>query len=106
MLQPETIVRAAPEDEVVSCSLAGEAALLSLRHNAYYGLDTVGAYVWELLKPGPSVAQVHQALLQRFEVEPERCRSDLLALLAEMAQADLITIHQPNEHEPPPIPAS
>lgn len=95
MLRPETIVLASPESEVASCSLAGEAALLSLRHSTYYGLDTVGAYVWELIKPGRSVADIQRSLLQRFDVEPERCERDLLALLGQMAEADIITL-QPN----------
>jgi len=93
MLQPETIVRALPETEVVSCSLAGEAALLSLRHGTYYGLDAVGAHVWELIRPGRSVAEVQHALLQRFDVDAERCERDLRALFSQMAHAGLITMH-------------
>lgn len=102
MLRRESVVRAASEDEVVSCSLAGEAALLSLRHGTYYGLDTVGAYVWELSKSGASVAQIHHALLQRFEVESKRCEDDLIALLDDMAQADLLTVQQPPEQPKAP----
>lgn len=92
MLRRETIVLALPESEVVSCFLAGEAALLSLRQSTYYGLGTVGAYVWELIKPGLSVEAIHHALLERFDVEPERCERDLLALLLQMKEAELITI--------------
>ena len=91
MLQPETIVLAAPESEVVSCSLAGEAALLHLRHGTYYGLDTVGAYVWELIKPGCSFSEVQRAVVQRFDVDAQRCERDLQFLLQQMAEAELIT---------------
>lgn len=95
MLRPTTLVRAAGEDAVVSCSLAGEAALLHLRRGAYYGLDTVGACVWEMLQQEKAVAQIHSALLARFEVEPERCERDLLALLAQMEEAGLILTREP-----------
>ena len=95
MIQRDATVKAASEDEVVACRLAGEAALLSLRHDAYYGLDAVGAVIWELIQPGRTVAEVHAALLARYDVDPERCERDLLALLGDMAQAGLISVQPP-----------
>lgn len=77
----------------VSCDLAGEAAILDLQSGVYYGLDAVGARIWELIQEPKTVTEVRDALLQEFDVEPERCQSDLLALLEQMSQNKLIEIH-------------
>ncbi len=90
MIGPGSRLRAAPEDHVVSCALAGEAALLDLGSGAYYGLDEVGAYVWGLLQQESRVADLLRALLLRYDVEPARCERDLLALLGQLHQAGLI----------------
>jgi len=36
-------------DDVVSCDLDGEAAILNLKDGVYYGLDPVGAKIWNLI---------------------------------------------------------
>ncbi len=85
-----SIVRASTRQ--VSCHLTGEAAILNLESGVYYGLDEVGARVWTLISEPKRVAEVRDALLQEYEVEPERCERDLLALLASLADAGLIEI--------------
>lgn len=77
----------------VSCDLAGEAAILDLQSGVYYGLDAVGARIWELIQEPKTVTEVRDALMEEFDVEPERCQSDLLALLEQMSQNKLIEIH-------------
>src|SRR6266849_192279 len=54
----------------VSCDLGGEAAILHVRKGMYYGLDPVGARVWELLQQPRSVQEIKESLLKEFEVEP------------------------------------
>ena len=85
-----TIVVAAPEQ--VSCSLGEEAAILNLKNNVYYGMNPVGARVWELLKQPKSVAELRDILLEEFEVDQERCGKDLLALLATLRGEGLIEV--------------
>ena len=36
-------------DDVVSCDLDGEAAILNIKDGVYYGLDPVGAKIWNLI---------------------------------------------------------
>jgi hypothetical protein len=81
----------------VSCDLDGEAAILNLRSGVYYGLDRVGAWIWNAIQTPQTVAEIQEAMLREYEVEPERCERDLLALLEELAAAGLIEIR----NEPP-----
>jgi hypothetical protein len=92
-LEMDSIVVASQEQ--VSCELAGEAAILNLKNDSYYGLNSVGAAVWSLMQEPIPVSALHRALLARYEVEPERCAADLLALLREMVDHGLIEVKAP-----------
>jgi Coenzyme PQQ synthesis protein D (PqqD) len=78
--------------EQVSCPLGEEAAILNLKNSVYYGMNSVGARVWELLKQPTSVAALRDALLDEYEVDPDRCAQDLLALLHKMRDEGLIEV--------------
>jgi hypothetical protein len=79
----------------VSCDLNGEAAILHLERGRYFGLDPVGARIWELVQTPKSVSELHEALLREYAVEPDRLENDLLALLDEMAEQHLIDVDRP-----------
>ncbi|HXN27024.1 MAG TPA: PqqD family protein [Candidatus Acidoferrales bacterium] len=85
-----TIVVATSEQ--VSCPLGEESAILNLKNSVYYGMNPVGARVWDLLKQPKSVAELRNALLEEFEVDEVRCGGDLLALLETMRSEGLIEI--------------
>lgn len=76
----------------VSCDLAGEAAILNLKNSVYYGLDPVGARIWNLIQTPTTVAAVRDAIVQEYEVEAERCERDLLDLLQKLASEGLIDV--------------
>ena len=76
----------------VSCSLGDEAAILHMRSGTYYGLDPVGARVWSLLEKPRTVEELRAALLEEYEVEPQRCEGDLLALLEKLLTEGLIEV--------------
>lgn len=77
-------------EQQVSSDLGGEAVILSLADGTYYGLDAVGARVWELLQRPSTVAELRDAVLREYEVEEEQCTRDLLVLLEQMMNAHLI----------------
>ena len=76
----------------VSCSLGAEAAILNTKHGIYYGLDPIGTQVWKLLRTPRKVGDIHEVLLQEYDVDPERCKRDLLVLLEELLGAGLIEV--------------
>ncbi len=76
----------------VSSDLAGEAVILNMEDGVYYGLDAVGARIWQLIQEPKSVKEVHGTLLEEFDVEPDRCMSDLLAVLQSLEDHHLITV--------------
>jgi hypothetical protein len=90
MLSNTSIVVASPEQ--VSSDLAGEIVMLNLKNGTYYGLDEVGARVWNLVQAPTPVAAIRDTILDEYDVEPERCEHDLLALLQELEGAGLIEV--------------
>ena len=76
----------------VSTELAGKTAILNLKNQTYYSLDEVGSQVWHLLRQPRRVAEVRDALVQEYDVEPDQCERDLLALLQQLAEQGLIEV--------------
>src|SRR5215207_4478914 len=76
----------------VSSDLGGEVAILDLKAGMYYGLDEVGARIWELIQEPRAVREVHNMLLSQYDVERERCERDLLSLLQQLADEGLVEV--------------
>jgi hypothetical protein len=76
----------------VSSDLGGEVAILDLKAGVYYGLDAVGARIWSLIQEPRTVNEIRDILLEEYEVEPERCEHDLLALLRRLADEGLVEV--------------
>jgi hypothetical protein len=66
--------------------------MLNLKNGVYYGLDPVGARIWNLIQQPRTVSEVLQILLREYEVDAERCERDLLELLQRLAAEGLIEV--------------
>jgi hypothetical protein len=76
----------------VSCDLEGEAVVLNLTNGVYYGLDPVGARIWNLIQRPMTADEIRDTLVNEYDVEPSRCERDLQALLQKMAAEGLIEV--------------
>lgn len=76
--------------DVLFRELQGEAVLLDLKSQRYFGLDTVGTRIWQLLQELRRPEAVLGALLEEFEVPRERLAKDLEAFLDELRAKGLI----------------
>jgi hypothetical protein len=74
----------------VSCELAGEAAVLNTKTGVYYGLDPVGARIWQLVQQPRSVSEVGEKLLAEYDVDSQRCVADIVALLEKLRSEGLL----------------
>jgi hypothetical protein len=81
----------APED-VLASELDGEAVLLKLQSESYFGLDEIGTRMWQLLLSSDSVQAAYDALLTEFDVEPDVLRVSMTELLDNLLQQGLIEI--------------
>ncbi len=79
--------------DAVACEFGNGLALLDMRSNIYYSLNSVGAYIWELIQEPKSISEIRSAVLERYNVEPERCKADVDGLLKGLADAGLARLH-------------
>lgn len=84
---------AAPDQ--LSSRLGAEVVILSLHSGVYYGLDPVGSRIWELLQESRTLPAIRDQIVQEFDVAPEQCEQDLLALIKQMEQEGLIQVNRP-----------
>ncbi|MEE8469671.1 MAG: PqqD family peptide modification chaperone [Planctomycetota bacterium] len=93
--EPETLsanARISRTRAQASCDLGGEAVLLNLESGQYYGLDPVGARIWELLREPHSVQKLQATILAEYEVDSETCLRDLSTLVAGLQRAGLVEV--------------
>ena len=76
----------------VYCNVEDEMVLLGMEDGIYYGLNPVGAFIWEQIKEPKTIAQVRDAILAEYEVEKGECERDLLELLQEMTEKGLVEV--------------
>jgi coenzyme PQQ synthesis protein D (PqqD) len=86
----DTNVSVSPE--VLLQEIDGEAVLLDLKSECYFGLNLVGTRIWRLLERGGDLRAVHAALLDEFEVESDRLKHDIEDLVSQLADAGLVTV--------------
>ena len=79
-------------DNLVSCDLEGETALMSLETGEYYGLDPVGSRIWALIAQDRLVSELCALLLEEFEVSPAQLEHHVLIFLNNLAQKNLVTV--------------
>ena len=77
----------------VSFSVVGEDAfLLNTQTNKYYGLEQVGARLWQIISADASLKDAHRTLLDEYDVAAEQLEQDLIELLEDMRKNGLIEI--------------
>ena len=79
----------APENVLVR-DLSGEAVLLNLDSEMYFGLDEIGYRMWTVLTTSDSVAAAYEQLLSEYEVEPDELRQSLDALIGQCMEHGLL----------------
>jgi hypothetical protein len=90
IISDRSVVVAAKDQ--VSCDLAGEAAILNVKNGIYYGLDPVGARIWNLMQQPRAVAEIQTAITEEYDVDPDRCARDLVGLLEKLLAEGLIEV--------------
>lgn len=78
--------------QVMTRTVGSETVILDLASGTYFGLDPIGARIWQLLEQGKSLAEVCDAMLDEYEVERDQLQRDTLALAAELADKKLVTV--------------
>jgi len=81
--------------DVLGSEVGPEVVMLSLRDGTYYGLDGVGAEIWRMLQTPVTIPRIVTALVEIYDVDADRCRSDVLTVMATFVERGLVVIRDP-----------
>jgi hypothetical protein len=78
--------------QVMARTVGDETVILDLASGTYFGLDPVGARMWQLMSDGQTLATICDTLLEEYEVTREALEGDLLRLTDELQGKGLVNI--------------
>jgi len=84
-------VRTAIPERIVFKKVGEEMVLLDFERGIYYGLNPVGARVWELLAEGKSTDEIIELLTDEFDVEATDAKDDVMTLMDDLAANGLVS---------------
>ncbi|MEY4509453.1 MAG: hypothetical protein RLZZ450_1575 [Pseudomonadota bacterium] len=76
----------------VSTSLGDEAVILGADAGQYFGLNEVGARIWELVQAPVQVRDLCATVCAEYEVTSDQCERDVLELLSDLRAKGLLDV--------------
>ena len=86
-LQERVIIPA----HVMARTVGEETVILNVATGTYFGLDTVGARIWELMTEERTLAEICDLMLEEYEVSRDELEGDLKRLAQDLADQGLIS---------------
>ena len=81
-------------DAIFAQEVDGEMVLLDMNSENYFGLDEVGCAIWQAMQEHKALQEVYDALLEIYDVEPDRLEVDLVAFVEQLRDAGLIELQE------------
>lgn len=76
--------------DMVGAQVADGYVMLDLDNRKYIQLNGTAEIVWELLEVPKSLGMIADLLQERFDVEAERCRTEVQALLGQFLKMRIV----------------
>ena len=78
--------------QVMARTVGDETVILDLASGTYFGLDPVGARIWQLMGEGRTLAEISETMLGEYEVERAQLEADVLRLTGELLERGLVVL--------------
>lgn len=75
----------------------GETVMMSIENGEYFGLNSVGSRMWELIENPIKVDTLIELLLDEFDVSREQCEAETMEFLNHLLDKKLLTIIPPDK---------
>lgn len=89
-MSPDTVFEV--PGHVIVRRIGDETVLLDLESGTYFGLDPVGARMFELIGEGRALGRIREAMLGEFDVTEDRLREDLEKLVGDLQGHGLVVV--------------
>lgn len=70
--------------------LGAGSAILSMKNGKYYTLNSVGSSIWKVIREPANLQEIESAVLGEYDVDPTKCRREIVLFLKTMVAEDLI----------------
>ena len=79
-------------EDIIASDIDDEVVMMSVENGQYYGLDSIGSRVWELIAKPIKVSKLIADLLLKYDVDRETCERDVLAFLEELHEDGILKV--------------
>ena len=87
----EAIDKLTISPNAVARQVGDETVIIHLVSGTYFGLDAVGARIWQLMGEGKSLNEICDVVLDEYEVSREDLERDIAGLIKDLVAHDLVT---------------
>jgi coenzyme PQQ synthesis protein D (PqqD) len=87
----EMICKITISPDAVARRVGDETVILHLGSGTYFGLDSVGARIWQLLGEGKSLNEICEVALDEYDVSREDLERDIAGLINDLVAQDLVS---------------
>jgi hypothetical protein len=77
---------------IISSPMDNETVMMSIEKGKYYGIDSIGTRIWELLDQPLSIDELCEILPAEYDVEPDQCRADVTGFVEKMLEKELVRL--------------
>jgi hypothetical protein len=88
----ERNARVVVPSDVLMREVDGEAVILHLHSESYFGLDAIGTSMWKYLTTSESVGSAELMLREEYEVSPEELAKDLDEFIERLSKLGLVHV--------------
>ena len=78
--------------QVMARQVGDETVILDLGSGTYFGLDPVGARIWQLMGEGKTLGEICDTMVDEYDVTREALEHDVLELVERLLEQKLVSI--------------
>ena len=79
-------------EDLLSSELDGDTVLMSVTQASYYGLDSTGQRIWNMIAQPHRVADLCEQLIADYDVDRSTCEQHVCNFLTELNKEGLISV--------------
>ncbi len=72
--------------------LAGETVLMNTVSGDYFGINTVGTKIWNLLTAPATITSLVESLVASYDIAPDQCENEVNIFLKNLESRKLVVI--------------
>lgn len=85
-------------NDIVSSEIDGETVMMSIEQGKYYGMDSIGSRIWELIEKPILLSDLCNTLTSEFQVNEATCSEDVTSFIEQLMNEKLVKITPEQVH--------